>query len=937
MADRWRQQLYHELNAAQLGRPSHVIEVIEAAPSPLDRAAAAAFVTLGRRSPERLVQGLTQCIRSAALVDASDVAQAGRWMWSAFHRVAPLIAIGAEVPSIEELVAVLRQDAARTATWNAVVQLGRDRLAKQVGYAASIRPDDRDGLLRMYVEPGSVTGDELAQFVTPAAGMILDTDLMAVRRVLEQATPAAACQACTALAATRYDPELSSGLYLAAITHAAAIQDVPTQRTAISGLGRVVPGLLVQQVATLAAGLPHATAATVNDLTWNRGNWGSLVTEPPLRRTTYRGVGWEAPALAAAVVDEHRNATDQLAAIGPPDSGAALDDLRRYLAMAPVVDNSGSPPTFVSTGFSTLDQPRTPTAEGRPLDLATSYYFWLSIGELVDGAIDADPSEIDLHHLSAGAILDVVVYPLGTLHMPANTRHGTFELRTDGSVGVKAQPTSSSGPQVTDRLLFPLATAGEPGMAHLRCSILHGGVVLQSRLVTIPVGEGEEGPRSRLDYELVGRLDSDALEHLAPHELSLMTNSTEGSHDFYFWLRRDDEVIAESVTIEGGESRQAITNVRERLRTVSWGTSNDWNRDPDQYGGALDSDRLIRDLRSLAALGARLWDGIAGRLSQRGNVVLQEVMRRPGRVQLAPKYAAELVLPLACFYDYPLDPAYEATLEPCAEAFGVIGTVEGFDLREHLCFQGLCPNYDDLHVFCPGGFWGFRHAIGIPLPGRRPSTASVAVVTTEEDPLRPALCVSTDSRLTMRAHHMQQLIADLQPASVPDPLQVLSTRTAVIEALRDDRPHLAYFFCHGQVGDDGPKLFVGDGSEVAIERASIGASKINWTDGPSPLVFLNGCETAGIDPEHTITLAGGFTEAGAAGVIGTDITVFESMAAPFAEAFVPEFLAPGGQVGESLRHARLRILQDRCNPLGLVYSAYAVASLSLRTPVANSA
>ena len=35
-------------------------------------------------------------------------------------------------------------------------------------------------------------------------------------------------------------------------------------------------------------------------------------------------------------------------------------------------------------------------------------------------------------------------------------------------------------------------------------------------------------------------------------------------------------------------------------------------------------------------------------------------------------------------------------------------------LAQHRCFLGDCPSYADDTVVCPGGFWGFRHGIGLP-------------------------------------------------------------------------------------------------------------------------------------------------------------------------------------------------------------------------------
>ena len=63
---------------------------------------------------------------------------------------------------------------------------------------------------------------------------------------------------------------------------------------------------------------------------------------------------------------------------------------------------------------------------------------------------------------------------------------------------------------------------------------------------------------------------------------------------------------------------------------------------------------------------------------------------------------------------------------------------------------------------------------------------------------------------------------------------------------------------------------------------------------------------------------------GASGVIGTEITVFETLAGPFALAFWRHALSGTIGVGEAIRRARLELLQAG-NPLGLVYTPFVFA------------
>ena len=96
-----------------------------------------------------------------------------------------------------------------------------------------------------------------------------------------------------------------------------------------------------------------------------------------------------------------------------------------------------------------------------------------------------------------------------------------------------------------------------------------------------------------------------------------------------------------------------------------------------------------------------------------------------------------------------------------------------------------------------------------------------------------------------------------------------------------------------------------------------------------PLVFINGCHTTQITPERALDFVSGFIEtSGAAGVIGTEITIFEPLAVQFAEECLRRFLFENQTLGEAVRGARLHLLKQG-NPLGLVYIPYALPALKL--------
>jgi CHAT domain-containing protein len=111
-----------------------------------------------------------------------------------------------------------------------------------------------------------------------------------------------------------------------------------------------------------------------------------------------------------------------------------------------------------------------------------------------------------------------------------------------------------------------------------------------------------------------------------------------------------------------------------------------------------------------------------------------------------------------------------------------------------------------------------------------------------------------------------------------------------------------------------------------IRRADLKSHKVAFKRR-HPLVVLNACDTAALEPDKAITLVEGFTYYGASAVIGTEITVFAGLAYAFGSKFLDAFVG-GSSLGAAVRQARLDLLR-RWNPLGLAYVAYGLYDLRL--------
>jgi hypothetical protein len=153
-------------------------------------------------------------------------------------------------------------------------------------------------------------------------------------------------------------------------------------------------------------------------------------------------------------------------------------------------------------------------------------------------------------------------------------------------------------------------------------------------------------------------------------------------------------------------------------------------------------------------------------------------------------------------------------------------------------------------------------------------------------------------------------------------------REEAVALMKKTESQVVYFYCHGGLSGTTPFLSVGLPSGPRLTRANLRSERIRWQK-VRPLVFINGCHTTALTPEHAIDFVSGFVEVShAAGVIGTEITIYEPIAATFAEACLYRFLIQRETIGEAVRGARLKMLKEG-NPLGLVYIPYVMAGLKL--------
>jgi hypothetical protein len=574
----------------------------------------------------------------------------------------------------------------------------------------------------------------------------------------------------------------------------------------------------------------------------------------------------------------------------------------------------------VATGFAAADDPSSPLDRMEPLALDSSYWFWFEIGEVV-GSIEERPVAIpDAVPDRSRLIVQLFGFP-EELRLEADASRGEMELASDGGARVATRAATASQDEELHRrrLFFPVQTPRRRGDFRLRCNVYHGSTLVQSRLIRVRVGggarRGRAALRSVLDYSLADKVTPRVAARLPAHSLSIQVNGEGSTHQFRFFRQSEADLFCANSTLGAGDLEDHITNSRAALRRAAWGSAEPWRDGKDEYRYSEDGsdEQFTHDVLSLAMEGYRMYDGIVDILSDKQTGILEAATREPGVIQIVAS-RSNLYLPAGLIYDHPLyDGKGTKGLKLCSEFSDALA--DPSPLEDSRCMRGDCPSYGDLEVVCPSGFWGYRHEIGWP-----PSTDDPAHEVMYSN--RPHLTIGVSTDLDFYDTHAQTIRA-LGDGDIVDSAEKL------FRLMRAGGAHLLYLYCHGGVTKTNAPFFeVGPRESDTITRAALRSLRIRW-DAPRPLVFINGCHTTALEPQQALELVSGFVgTANALGVIGTEITVVESLACAFAEQMLPSFMDGTQTVGAATRSARLALLKHR-NPLGLVYVPFVAAPARL--------
>ena len=449
----------------------------------------------------------------------------------------------------------------------------------------------------------------------------------------------------------------------------------------------------------------------------------------------------------------------------------------------------------------------------------------------------------------------------------------------------------------------------------------------------------------RLEYSLGASAES--ITNLPQRAVSIVANDNDGQPVVTVKGKRGGYSVRSP-----GDLPDYVKEARQMLDRISTPPRLNLPRKDWGYGFATsgvinagDDPTFKKALMGLAESGWRIYKAI---IPQSQRPALRQALETDGETIHVAHILLEKVIPWALVYeqeydaDMKRDPqsgaplAHTACLAPLPGPDGKLGArrcgehpdcclhPDRLKERQDAGLDGLRPET----VACPRHFWGFRHILEVP-PQQVGSSGQASEQQVCVLAGKPAqMLAGFNGTLKLGDAHWQELekLAGANAAWKPR----LFDRDAIKGALLDRALDLIYFYCHA-VAEKSSGIFP---QYLEFQAPGLGPGRLKADGFPEttwehhPLVFLNACGSLGYSPSALSPFITTLVDDNqAAGVIGTEIIVWEYLATEMARLFLERFLG-GESAGEALLYARRALLAKK-NPLGLAYTLYSSGDLKL--------
>jgi hypothetical protein len=457
--------------------------------------------------------------------------------------------------------------------------------------------------------------------------------------------------------------------------------------------------------------------------------------------------------------------------------------------------------------------------------------------------------------------------------------------------------------------------------------IYYETVAVHAQRLLLPLGEGRAaGTRAILIYRLtksfanLGDLDGRTASILvAPDHARVIVNGL--------------SFVDNPIAVESNAADQAARAGRDLLYDIHLNTDG-----TSRYseGQRKSQAAFEADLRLLARAGAEIYERLFA--DESAWRTLPTLIRHEARARTLPAVlcVAEPTsvqqrggsIPWSLVYDLPIG-ADPSRYQPC-DSIRLFGPEESpHDIPAH------CPisdHTDESDVLCPFGFWGLSCLIEQPPSADRDA---VRVVTTDQTPVSLLMACGSGLDTDITSRHVSTLKTRLGQALSTKPID---NTAALAAALAQEAMDIAYLYCHcgyqklSNRAVPSPFLRFGEDLigplDIANWARSSGWPRPHWPKR-KPLVILNGCHTVEMTSGTLSTFVSAFVNrAGAAGVLGTEVTIEQDLAGLLGEIVLDQ-LAGGASIGAALRSARWQLI-NLGNVMGLAYTPFCLSGLRLR-------
>jgi hypothetical protein len=445
----------------------------------------------------------------------------------------------------------------------------------------------------------------------------------------------------------------------------------------------------------------------------------------------------------------------------------------------------------------------------------------------------------------------------------------------------------------------------------------------------------------------------------SPHPIALnLTLNDDGGGGHRLLVRKQGQLPPAWMPYDPLNGKTLLDNARQQLLSCFCKRSEDFGTlvldangdiepglDPSN-GKALKP--FMWDLMNLAQLGARLFNqlfqsvrpGQPNQTNAEWVAELRQTLADSRVIQVSRTTPANYVFPWALIYDYPLPGPTTAQMRFCNV---VQEEWDDKGVRANQATATRCKYHDEEwhknNILCPYGFWGLKHIIEQP-------TSPVSTLT-DANPLKDVppyidagdtldLSVASTQDAALDAQLIQTHLSDLGMIArlkyAPPPANDWNTVCGLLS-----QPEIVYFLCHGEYDAALSDAYLGVGARDADPFHRIYSNNLSqWlqTLAPDvwkkrrPLIFINGCHTANLEPGQVLNFVSAFAAAGASGVIGTEVSIRLPLAVEVAEGLLKR-LADCVPVGTALREIRWE-LANKGNLLGLAYTPYCLADLAVQ-------